>query len=946
MAARYKTSQVYIAMICAFFVGSIASTVLAAAPDGDGMTLDQYEWLFGLDLTHPDNAILDYDGDGLSNLKESFRLTDPFSADTDDDGWPDAVDNAISRARLDFHPLFTDGDFFRYTWPTWMVAAFKAGGAWETSLPAWYVPAGTSGTLCLNVDRAVLANDVVLELEFYDAPNASLFVDLVNGNKEVLISSELLGNLVDGSGEIVRKAMNISLESYPEAVGIHLRGTGELFVFEGLLYVDLDNDGLDADQEAILGTSDLMFDSDGDGINDYQEVFVYGTNPAVPDPVSSGDKAVQEGVAQPSDSSLDPVAGGINSQTFRATRIKATPIPQWVQARLAVGQSWMSGPNFMVNRSVLGGGGTRQSGGALILEDTVAQPSAIGFSSDTDFVLHAGYQQAEEEELLEIRNVSVTPRPYNEVNRQFNPNWGETSTFSYVISTPAQMVTMKVWSEQNTNTPVITCLASNINAGLHTLQWNGRDASGALVAADVYYRFTISATDAKGRVVSYEPIGSQTNEIRIEVVDNIPVISWVSDAPDPFSPPAQTNVMTYNISSPGNNHQVTVTYEDSQPNVVSAFTNSGQGPGAYLVEWGGTNSAGANMPDGIYVYRVNVVRAGKEGNEKTGAVILLRENETNTVVGDVKIWHRTNEVFTIEEIPSAGLGGAAIGIVADDLEAQSPVYNIINEGPNRTADEPPFILIFQYDQAITGNIEEKLQVRRYDTGERRWRPLEPANQFIDYVNHQVIVEVWELSLLGLFTGKDTSPPLITILSPQPKSYPGETEIDILYEVEDPSGVMSAMVYLNGVEYPYETIAPADLLAGENVLTVKASDKVGNIRWVGVRFRVGLLDALVRLEPETLNVNPGVLTAFVKLLEGYDPVHITDATCDGAACESMQVNGDGTEMIIKFRRKDIEKALAETGEKIDTFFIVRGTYTDETGTLVFEGTDEISKIVGE
>ncbi|MBU4430105.1 MAG: hypothetical protein KKE37_12235, partial [Verrucomicrobia bacterium] len=765
-----------------------------SAPAKAGMTLDQYENLFAVDLRNPDTAFLDYDQDGLSNLAEwYYKGTDPFKVDTDADGIGDFYDDSVSRARLDFHPLFTDGNSLRYVWPPWMVAVWKANGKWEPSLPAWYVPAGTGGRLCIKVDRSILTQDLRMELEFYDAPHAYLFVDVVNNSGEALVSSELVENLLEGTGEIVRKSLTVPLASYPDAVGIHLRGTGEIFVFGVLLFVEQDNDGPDATQ-------------------------------AVPDragPASSVDPSVQETVVRPTEppasSGITPASRRSSPQAFRTVRVKSITIPQFVMTRLASGHSVMSGENFIMSRDVLDGGGTRQTSDNFIMEDSFGQSSPIGFSSDKDFVLHAGYQQSEEEELLEIRNVSVTPRPYNDVNRRFNPKRGETSTFSYVISTRAETVTVGVWSEQDTNTPVISCVASGLDAGLHTFQWGGTNSSGELVDADVYYCFTISATDAKGRVISYEPIGTQTNEIRIEVVANIPVISRVSDTPDPFFPPAQTNAMMYNISSPGNNHQVTVTYEDSSQSNVSTFIYSGQGPGAHLVNWSGTNSAGANVPDGIYVYRVNVVRANQEGNEKTGAVILLRENKTNTVFGDVGIWHRTDEVFTIEEIPHGGLGGAAIGILADGLVTQGPIYNIT--GPGRTTNEPPFILIFQYDPAIEGDIEEKLQVRRYDVVNRRWRALERANQFIDYVNHQVIVEVWELSLLGLFTGKDTSPPLITILSPAPRTYTGKTGINILYEAEDPSGVMSETVYLNGAEYPYETIAPSDLLVGENWLMV-------------------------------------------------------------------------------------------------------------------------------
>lgn len=50
MSTLHKTGKICIAMLCAFFVGSIAGTVLAADVDGDGMTLEQYERLFGLDL--------------------------------------------------------------------------------------------------------------------------------------------------------------------------------------------------------------------------------------------------------------------------------------------------------------------------------------------------------------------------------------------------------------------------------------------------------------------------------------------------------------------------------------------------------------------------------------------------------------------------------------------------------------------------------------------------------------------------------------------------------------------------------------------------------------------------------------------------------------------------------------------------------------------------------
>lgn len=112
------------------------------------------------------------------------------------------------------------------------------------------------------------------------------------------------------------------------------------------------------------------------------------------------------------------------------------------------------------------------------------------------------------------------------------------------------------------------------------------------------------------------------------------------------------------------------------------------------------------------------------------------------------------------------------------------------------------------------------------------------------------------------------------------------------------------------------------------------------------FLIKYLEAQVSLKPEALNVTPGVLTAFVRLPEGYLVKGIISVTCDGAPSERMMLNDDGTEMIIKFRRNNIETALAQVGERIDTNFVVRGIWQDAGRTNFFEGTASIKKIVSE
>lgn len=111
--------------------------------------------------------------------------------------------------------------------------------------------------------------------------------------------------------------------------------------------------------------------------------------------------------------------------------------------------------------------------------------------------------------------------------------------------------------------------------------------------------------------------------------------------------------------------------------------------------------------------------------------------------------------------------------------------------------------------------------------------------------------------------------------------------------------------------------------------------------------MGELKAKVTLKPEALEVSPGILTAFVRLPAGYPVSGITSATCDGAPAERMMPNEDGTEMIIKFRRTDIEAALRKSGQSLDTYFVVRGTWQGAAtaSTHFFFGVAKIKKIVG-
>lgn len=281
-----------------------------AEPDADFDRMpDAYELFFGLDSSNSADAGLDYDGDELTNLEESKRLTDPFVGDTDRDGFDDNNDGcAVSRGYIQWgSPRFTTGDHYDYAHPAWFLGAYKHGGEWVvdaaatqtvwlTARSAWYVPAEESNgaSLSIDLDRSILTNNLMYAVHYFDERAAALYVDLLDTNG-VVVAEDLYGNLMGGSNEETVVHLAVPTALFPEAAVINLRrGAGNVLVYEGLVYIDEDGDGLDLEQENQLGISDRNRDSNRNGTNDYDEVFLYHTDPAltnnVPDPDPGGDQ--------------------------------------------------------------------------------------------------------------------------------------------------------------------------------------------------------------------------------------------------------------------------------------------------------------------------------------------------------------------------------------------------------------------------------------------------------------------------------------------------------------------------------------------------------------------------------------------------------------------------------------------------------------------------------
>ena len=171
----------------------------------------------------------------------------------------------------------------------------------------------------------------------------------------------------------------------------------------------------------------------------------------------------------------------------------------------------------------------------------------------------------------------------------------------------------------------------------------------------------------------------------------------------------------------------------------------------------------------------------------------------------------------------------------------------------------------------------------------------------------------------------------------------DEEIPLNIIIQDTlSGVAHSSIILDGqTDLTGKSSFTAAL--GTHTITVESVDTVGNNVVVTVSFAVALKSTML-INPETINVNTGIITAFVEFPEGYDVSTVNNVYCDGALAESYvydpkgvpKLGIDGPVMIIKFRRDDI------TDLPLDVNFKLRGTFGPEN--TVFKAEDDVTKIL--
>jgi len=228
--------------------------------DGDLMT-DGFEYFYGLDPFSSADALLDKDGDGLTNYQEFLLKSNPNSLDTDGDS------------------LF---DYEEYLLGTNLTNTDTDGDGISDFIEYYYTHSDPTNA---DIDEDNL-NDYYELFIFGSSPvnNDSDYDTLLDGD-EVFIYGSSPTN-VDTDGDKLIDPLEVAFNSNPALRDTEGDGMEDLFEYTYGLnprtddsQKDPDNDQLKNIDEFWYGANPLVNDSDADRLSDYEEVKVYFSSP-------------------------------------------------------------------------------------------------------------------------------------------------------------------------------------------------------------------------------------------------------------------------------------------------------------------------------------------------------------------------------------------------------------------------------------------------------------------------------------------------------------------------------------------------------------------------------------------------------------------------------------------------------------------------------------------
>jgi hypothetical protein len=269
--------------------------------DGDGLP-DGWEVYFGLDPLNVLDGALNPDGDGLTSLAEYQFTTNylsalvfdpatglyPTNADTDIDSMPDGweatyypvLDPLVADdiADPDLDGLINSAEYLNGTNPTnsdtdadSYLDGFEV--QWQASpTNALSFPVSMTGTL-LNNTLPVLTGTVYVALHYEQGTN--------------LFNNFSIGDITAGGPHPFTVQYVPTLSNYWISAFMDLSGNGLYDTWEpyGVSAVTVTN-GITPTNDfsaGLIPMGDSTADSDGDGLTDYDEVTIYGTNPNAAD---------------------------------------------------------------------------------------------------------------------------------------------------------------------------------------------------------------------------------------------------------------------------------------------------------------------------------------------------------------------------------------------------------------------------------------------------------------------------------------------------------------------------------------------------------------------------------------------------------------------------------------------------------------------------------------
>lgn len=228
--------------------------------DNDLM-LDGYEWQFGLQPLNNSDAILDYDGDGLTNYEESLYWSNPFSADSDDDHLSDDFEVGIGT-----NPILEDSD----------------GDGLDDYLEVMILQSNATN---VDTDFDNLTDGDEYLIYFSDLLNPDTDGDGINDGDEVHIYGTNPTE-IDSDGDELDDGDEISLGTNPLEKDTDQDGMTDGWEVLYDLNPLVDDSSGDADDDNVPNLTEYQFssnprmnDTDLDGLSDYQEIFVFKTSP-------------------------------------------------------------------------------------------------------------------------------------------------------------------------------------------------------------------------------------------------------------------------------------------------------------------------------------------------------------------------------------------------------------------------------------------------------------------------------------------------------------------------------------------------------------------------------------------------------------------------------------------------------------------------------------------